>query len=153
MRGGIHLCSIWLIDSQGLSESNLAILAEAAALLHSISGPWIIGGDWNINPQVLQGSGWLDVVGGKIVATPLPTCNGSTYDFFVVSMSLAHVVVGTSRIDNAGFSPHFPTRIYIAGDARRKAVRRLVRPRRIDGVLPHGPLSRPEADDWQIATH
>ena len=33
MRGGIHLCSIWLIDSQGLSETNLTILAEAAAML------------------------------------------------------------------------------------------------------------------------
>ena len=27
-----------------------------------------MGGDWNINPSVLQETGWLDVVGGKIIA-------------------------------------------------------------------------------------
>ena len=150
MRGGIHLCSIWLVHSQGLSETNLAILAEAAALLGAIAGPWVIGGDWNISPQLLESCGWLDVIHGKIVATPLPTCNGSTYDFFVVSRSIAHAVVGVSRIDDAGFKPHFPSRLYIAGDARRKAVRRLVRPRRIHGSLPHGPLPQSGNDDWQL---
>ena len=78
MRGGVHACSIWLIHGQRLSDDNLAILAEAAILLCTLSGPWVIGGDWNITPETLQASGWLDVVGGKVVAPTLATC---TYDF------------------------------------------------------------------------
>ncbi|CAK0867119.1 unnamed protein product, partial [Prorocentrum cordatum] len=41
------------------------------------------------------------------------------------------------------------TRLYLAGDARRKAVRRLVRPRRVDGDLPQGPLLPPAPRDWE----
>ena len=85
MRGGVHACSIWLVDSQGLTDINLTILAEAAAMLGAISGPWVIGGDWNINPQVLRASGWLGVVGGRLFSTELTTCNGSTYGVLVVS--------------------------------------------------------------------
>ena len=145
MKGGLHLCSIWLFHSQGVSESNLHILAEAAALLGTLSGPWVIAGDWNITPDMLSATGWLDVVKGRIVSPAAPTCNGSTYDVFVVSRSIAHAVLGVSRIDDGGFTPHFPTRLYLAGDARRKAVRRLVRPRRVDGELPAGPLLDPRA--------
>ncbi|CAK0861050.1 unnamed protein product, partial [Prorocentrum cordatum] len=149
MKGGLHLCSIWLFHSRGVSESNLHILAEAAALLGTLSGPWVIAGDWNITPDMLTATGWLDVVKGRIILPAFPTCNGSTYDFFVVSRSIAHAVLGVGRIDDGGFTPHFPTRLYLAGDARRKAVRRLVRPRRVDGELPAGPLLDPAPGDWE----
>ncbi|CAK0836913.1 unnamed protein product, partial [Prorocentrum cordatum] len=58
LKGGIHLCSIWLFHSQGISESNLHVLAEAAALLGTLSGPWVIAGDWNVAPQMLTDTGW-----------------------------------------------------------------------------------------------
>ena len=80
VRGGIHLCSIYLKDSVGPSETNLNILQEAATFLSCLTGPWIIGGDWNMSPQTLASTRFPNVVHGMIVAPDLPTCNDSTYD-------------------------------------------------------------------------
>ena len=144
IRGGIHCVSVYLRDSEGLSEANLAILTQLAALLRSLSGPWVVGGDWNIQPQQLQESRWLDLVRGTIHATSQPTCHQSTYDFFVVSATISHSVLTVQRITDAGLSPHSPVRLLLRGDARRPMVRRLVRPPRIEGALPHGPANDPD---------
>ena len=80
--------------------------------------------------------------GGVIVAPNLPTCHDKVYDFFVVSKGLiqAEAIVGIQRIENAGTSPHWPSRLLVRGDARRKMVRKLVRSRKVPAVLPFGPL-------------
>eukprot|EP00975_Prorocentrum_lima_P007384 1583917-Prorocentrum_lima.AAC.1 len=31
--------------------------------------PWLIGGDWNMEPDVLTGSGWLDRLQASILHT------------------------------------------------------------------------------------
>ena len=62
IRGGMHCGSIWLKDSEGLSQTNQSILVEAAASIGRLRGPWVLGGDWNMTPQVLASSDWLAVV-------------------------------------------------------------------------------------------
>ena len=44
LRGGLHCGSIWLYDSQGLSEANMTLLEEAAVALNSCTGGWVCGG-------------------------------------------------------------------------------------------------------------
>ena len=141
-RGGVHCGSIWLFDPQGLSAANMALLEKAAAALLACQGGWILGGDWNISPDLLQSSKWLEIVGGVICCTTLPTCNGSTYDFFVVHRSLAHAVVGVQRIDD-GCTPHWQSRLLLRGDARRLADRKLVKPPKVEAHLPFGPKREP----------
>ena len=140
-RGGLHVVSIWLRHSEGLSEANLNILAETAALIVTLPGPWVIAGNWNITPAMLQQTGWLGIVQGAVVAPDAPTCNNSTYDFFVVAATLHPAVLGVSCIFDAGFTPHLPVRLYLAGHARRKQVRRLVRPPSGSRRSPAGPGS------------
>ena len=130
-------------DSVGPSETNLNILQEAATFLSCLTGPWIIGGDWNMSPQTLASTRFPNVVHGMIVAPDLPTCNDSTYDYFIVSEGLLPSVAGVARIEDAGLKPHWPVRLYLRSNARRHLVRQLVRPRKIPGVLPHGPAARP----------
>ena len=108
IKGGLHLGSLWLRDSEGLSAANLLILQEVAVVLKQISGPWVIGGDWNLTPAVLRSTSWLNMVGGMIVAPNEATCNGSVYDFFVVSKGLAPAVAGVQRLEDAGLVPHWP---------------------------------------------
>ena len=105
-RGGVHCGSIWLFDSQGLSDANMALLEEAAVALRPCQGGWIFGGDWNISAGLLAASKWLDMVGGVVFSTSLPTHKESTYDFFVVHRSLAHAVVRAQRIEDGGCTPH-----------------------------------------------
>jgi len=150
MRGGIHVVSIWLIDGVGLSPENLMILEHAAEVILKLRGPWVIGGDWNLLPSVLEASKWLELVGGIIVATALTTCHSSTYDFFVVSEGLEGAVLGVQRIDDAGLHPHYPSRLLLAGNARSNFVRKLVRPPAVPGALPQGPLPTPACLDLQL---
>ena len=51
---------------KGLSDANMTFLEEAAVALRSCHGAWVVGGDWNISPELLKSSKWLDLVGGVI---------------------------------------------------------------------------------------
>ena len=143
VRGGITCMSIYLRTAEGLSDANMCILEEAAAALNAIRGPWLVGGDWNLEPDSLASSNWLRMVDGVIFSTELPTCNDSTYDFFVVHRSIAHAVVGVQRLQDGGMNPHWASRLLLRGDARRFVVRKLVKPPKVDGVLPAGPAHEP----------
>ena len=46
------------------------------------------------------------------------------------------------RLNDVGLNPHWPTRLLIKGNARRHLVRRLVKPGRIPGHLPPGPVKQ-----------
>ena len=48
------------------------------------------GGAFSCTPDQLQSTGWLDLVGGRIVAPTAPTCGERVIYFFVVGASLAH---------------------------------------------------------------
>jgi len=120
-KGGMHAGSIWLRHTEGASEANLAILQVAANAIGLIKGPWVLGGDWNMSPEELRRTGFLGLVKAFIVAVPTPTCHASTYDYFVVPLFWRHAVFGVQRIDDAGFKPHWPSRLLVRGDARRKS--------------------------------
>ena len=143
VRGGLYCASVYLRHSEGMSEANQAILEEVAVALQCLGGPWIVAGDWNLSPSVLAHSRWPEMVDGVIFATELPTCNESVYDYFVVHRSLARAVVGVQRLQDSGLNPHWASRLLLRGDARRYAVRELVKPRKVEAVLPFGPAQSP----------
>ena len=99
----------------------------------------MLAGDFKIEPQVLEDSGWLSVVMGKVAAPPMPKCNGRVYDYFIVAKSLALFVHTVQNLVFDGFAPHIASRILLRGTARRTAVRKLVKPRKVPTMLPHGP--------------
>ena len=119
-------------------------MEAATAATSKLKGPWLIGGDFNVTPEVMEKSGWLGMIGGVIVAPVDPTCNKSVYDYFIVSKSLydSQAIVGIVRMTDGGFHPHHPVRLILRGDSKRKMVRELVRPTKISGTLPHGPLQK-----------
>ena len=95
--------SIWLKDSEGLSETNIELLHQVQIILSVLKGPWLIAADWNMEPQVLQSSRWLEVIGGVIRAPDKVTCNDSIFDYFVVHKEIAPSVVSVTTLDNAGY--------------------------------------------------
>jgi hypothetical protein len=132
-----------MCHTEGMSEQNQCILQVLAQVLSSLTGMWIIGADWNFTPGTLLKTNWLDLVKGVIVAPLAPTCHASVYDFFVVKQELAPSVVAVLRLDDAGLHPHWPSRLILRGDSRRRMIQTLVRPTKIPGVLPFGPPIRP----------
>ena len=136
----MHFITVYLKDGDNLGATNPAILAELAALLGTIRGPWIVARHRNITRQQLASSAWPSVVGGVVKEPNSATCNGKKYDFFVVSRTLDASVVAVTTLDNGGFSPHAAVRMLISGAARHKAVRRLAKPKSIGAHLPAGPM-------------
>ena len=107
LRGGVHCFSVYMKDGDGAGETNQAILAELAAILGAVRGPWIVGGDWNMAPEVLARSGWPSIVEGRVAAPDQPTCNDKVYDYFVPSEALSESVAGVVRLSDGGCNPHW----------------------------------------------
>ena len=105
--------SVYTKDIIGPTGENLMVLEELKTAIGILDGPWIIAADWNMRPETLAVTGWLGMVKGHTVATTMPTCNGSVYDYFVVSQSIRHAVKGVQRIKDAGLQPHYPVRLIL----------------------------------------
>ena len=57
------------------------------------------------------------------------------------------MVAGVQRLEDAGLSPHWPSRLLLHGNGRRQFTRALIRPKRVPAQLPHGPLPAPSGFD------
>ncbi len=113
VRGGVHLVTAWPHHTEGPTQRNLDILEDITRVVNSISGPWIIGADWNMTPATLVATGWLDVIDGVAIAPNGSTCEASCIDYFVVPQNFVHAVAGASVVGDAGLHPHKPVRLYI----------------------------------------
>ena len=65
----MHIISLYLKDTEGLSEYNLRVLQEAAALTMTLGTPWVMAADWNLEPSQLLQANWLSVVKGTVFAS------------------------------------------------------------------------------------
>ena len=94
VRGGILIVSVYLYDSEGLSNRNVDLLERAGAAITQHGGPWIIGGDFNMTPAELSGvDNIIRRMRGVIVAPNCPTCRagsgvGRIIDFFIIDHRL-----------------------------------------------------------------
>jgi hypothetical protein len=113
-------------------------LHYTARVIGALQGPWLLGGDFNLEPDALASCGWLDLVGGRIAAPSEPTCNGRVIDFFIICAELHPSVQGVTTLHDGGISPHSPVRLWLAAGPRSHMVRRLAAPWRVDAHLPAG---------------
>eukprot|EP00975_Prorocentrum_lima_P040524 8508607-Prorocentrum_lima.AAC.1 len=54
MKGGFLLLNAWLIPSQGISAANSELLAIIMRLVKAVSKPWMLVGDFNLPPEMLN---------------------------------------------------------------------------------------------------
>ena len=140
VRGGLHCGSIYCYTGLGVTaKCNLDLLEEVRAGLSTISGPWVLGGDFSCTPAELTKTGWLETVGGVIHAPPSPTCNEKVYDFFVSSKTIAHAIRRVATVADGGCWPHSPDRMWISADIRRDKVQQLRSFGNFPAHLPEGP--------------
>eukprot|EP00973_Karenia_brevis_P061213 8511242-Karenia_brevis.AAC.1 len=147
-KGGMHLLTLYLWHSEGPSCRNLDLLQAAAGVIRQLRGPWVIAADWNMCPNTLRGTGFLELVHGCIQASGQATCNDQEYDFFVIDRRLTAAVVSVKRVGNAGTSPHSPVRLLMKGRPRRHTVRVLVVPKKAMPDLPAGCLEERHTKGW-----
>ena len=95
-RGGLCCGSVYGKVGEGIGPVNKQLLTDLQIALGNIRGrPWVLMGDWNITPDELAKSGWLEKVGGRIVHPGKATSHAGKgeriIDYFVVSASLESV--------------------------------------------------------------
>jgi hypothetical protein len=101
---------------------------------------------------MLGATGWLGLVRGVVVAPQAATCGSRCLDYFVVSESFAHVVAGIAVVEDAGFKPHSPVRLYLRPRPRSLFVRRVLMPSTLGATYPAGPVNRRRAPPTGVAS-
>ena len=142
-KGGIHFGSCYLHCNWDHNRTfNLDLLQCISAMVATLRGPWIIGGDWQCTPDELRRTGWLKMVKGVIYAPEAPTFGSRVLDYFIVSEGLAQswAIVATCVIGDALFGPHSPVRLIVKANTRTALVRQLKVPIGFKADLPFGPL-------------
>eukprot|EP00959_Pyramimonas_sp_CCMP1952_P349498 7323015-Pyramimonas_sp.AAC.1 len=59
---------LYLLHGIGLSGANLEALRSVGEFVSSSGLPWLVGGDFNVEPPSVQDSEFLDVARGKLLA-------------------------------------------------------------------------------------
>ena len=126
--------SVYLRVGIGLEGENQRVLGDIAAWLSLVSLPWIVLGDWNVEPAVVRDSPWLTFVRGKVV-TPSNTSftctsgqEGRLLDYGVCSEDLEHQIISMVAVVSP-WKPHMTLVLRIKADKGQVMVRRLATPR------------------------
>ena len=148
--------SLYLRDGQGPSDTNLESMRKVCCHVRGHGECFIVGADWNMGPATVAGLGFVDAIGGRVLAGPsdVGTCTSaipaSNLDFFVVD---ARLMCGfhSVRIQMGGVtSPHRAVQAGWKVSSKHAKVTRIVRKRLpVDRV--YGPL-QPE-QDWTTLTN
>ncbi len=153
------LVSIYLHDGEGLTERNKAILAKVGAFVQASGKQWqyVIGGDFNLIPEVLATSSFAHSLSARIVAprNRRGTCRtihgAKTYDYFVVNDALVQGMADITTLEVTGVKTHTP--VEISFRARLTALRKLTlqKPTPIKRETVFGPLLPPPRWDDAMA--
>ena len=147
-KGGIFLVSVYLWCSEGASTRNLEILQAVGQRIRQLRGPWVMAADFNLAPDVLTKTGWLQLVQGVVISSGQATCKGVEDDYFVVDKRLKDSVVGVAGIHDTGSRPHSAVRMWMKGNPRREMVRSLSAPKKAEAAIPSGCLPREAGEGW-----
>ncbi len=111
-------------------------------LLTALALPFVIGGDWQVQPCEMARMGLDRVLGAKICASGLATNAqpGNEIDYFLVSECLTDKGWAVARSVDCSFEPHRPAVLTLQGRRRTQATRRITRPKRLPIARPIGPL-------------
>ena len=63
----VTFIGVYLTASVGMAGVNIRKLAAIGALIRTLKGPWILAGDFNMPPEVMAKSSWLNLVHGTIL--------------------------------------------------------------------------------------
>ena len=106
----IAVGGIYLEPGLGPQGCNLERLAEVATFLTQLSIPFILAGDFNMEPSELMGTQWAHKLKAQIVWPDVPfTCTsgeGRVLDYYVVSKGLLPALHRITCSDATPWRPH-----------------------------------------------
>ncbi len=143
--------SVYLRDGEGLSEGNLAILAETGrhVLMQGEGAPFVIGGDMQMSPQTAAVAGLGEKIHATLVASGCKrgTCRTakgkSEIDYFYMEQGLARGIKEVATVEATRIRTHVPVRVTM--HPRLTSAKALVvrKPPPLSTERLHGPLPPP----------
>ena len=148
----IDLMTVYLRDGEGMSEANADILWDIASQLRVAKRPWILAGDFNMDP--LQVAAWAATAGGLVLHTGTPTCRAGALnelDFAIVADELQQFVFSHGPVVEAPVGPHSPVLLEVRGLHAGATVQQLHRTARLpfDRAIGCFPWVPPPAWSWE----
>ncbi len=125
-----------------------------ATLVRTAGLPFILFGDWQVEPPELEASGFLRLVGGVTVATDEPTNvqTGRILDYYVISEELEPLVIDIKAMVGSRLATHLPVILRMKGARSIGETRRIAQPRTHPPYIPQGPMPAGIAIGWSSST-
>eukprot|EP00971_Amphidinium_carterae_P322457 6408680-Amphidinium_carterae.1 len=124
--GGLTVGSVYLLSGATLTEQ-LPYLTELAIWIRTFTGPFILGGDWQMEPSDLESLGWLEANGLVLGCSGAPTCHSATgvhreIDFYVMSRCMAEKRLGVRLLRVCLTRPHTGVMLFLQGKGEQQHV-------------------------------
>ena len=134
------------------AKANQSLLHRIAGVMRNVTGPWVMGADWNCTPEELLATGWPQLVGGTVVRPAGATCGERTLDFFVISNSIAHAVHSIYVVGDATCKTHKPVRLLLKARPANWMVRQMKNIGKFGANLPFGPPNQHDTKEIGSST-
>ncbi len=130
----ILVVNLYNTSGIGFTGDNVARMAFVAKLVKTFKLPYIVVGDWNLSPEQLLRTKWLETVGGRILKPPVAvTCamgSGSLIDYAVVD-KVAATMVQSVEVDTKGsWKPHLGYTISLEAESSMVESEVVVKPKK-----------------------
>ena len=148
------LISVYLTCSIGMTGENLAKVKELMQLCLNANIPFIMIGDWNMDPSKLMTTGWLEVIKAEIMVPSNVdfTCDTrSMLDYAVVSRSIRGAILGLKADLKTPWVPHRGLIMEIMKAPRAALCRTLIKPRRMDSEIGKDKVVMDKSKAWKEA--
>ena len=149
-------CSLYLYVGEGIDGRNCDLLRSVGRLLRTIGQPFIISGDFQVHPQILERSGLAAEFRGVVVRpgqiTYASGAAESEIDYFIISECLKPMVVSCYSKRHPSVSKHFVVLLELDGTNRSRRVQSIRKPKRIDACVPVGPVPPPPVIPASLST-
>ena len=109
---GLTVFSVYFYHSEGWTERNQQLLEMLGDEVRRCAGLWVIGGDFNMEPEAFGQFATPARLPGILVAPTIPTfrhgASVSRFDYFVVHRAVACQILEVQVLEESGISPHDP---------------------------------------------
>ena len=149
-KGGVVVYNAYLWTSEGFSQKNVQILETVLAHKAGHGKPWLLGGDFQIEAEVMQQSIWPRNLDAVVLAPSGPTCmskgGGSTIDYFLVDRRVKTLFGAAETLLDGPLQPHHPVQVVVAGGWHKEPAYYLKKPKSFPKKRLIGP--NPVGRDW-----
>ena len=155
----INVVTVYLFTAEGLSLRNLAILEQILLYIQFCKGPSVVVGDWQVTPQELQTTRWMERA-QLVVANPAgvtATCatgfgGARLLDYFLVSPVLMPLLL-SEAVYSVPWKPHIGLLLSLSAHPRSFHAPTLISPRPLP-LLPSNEVGLHDdvSGKWEEAT-